>query len=433
MSMPAGYVLRLSEIRQYVFDDRPDESNFAQAVPEFAHSRNVPLVCFILAARGALTHIGLGRRGQRAGNDQRRLNIERLYELRRSISTNEILDKAPKTSRSKINRFLAEGGLLSPKSFDALVEIVGKVAPDTEIILRTYRDDRRRRIGSLSDSAKIALAAQKEAVATALTIAGIERQELQGWDYERNVGPTSFIAGLPRIRLREDQMIVNDLTHFPGYVEIKKTAHNATVFQNAQSRLTIVLANRLPLEQQTGADLIYYNETFKSFVMVQYKAMEERGGNAVFRFPNDQLSEEMQRMDSLLKELEKCEENSEADGYRFCENPFFLKFCPRITFDPDSTGLSKGMYLPLRYWKLLSVHEGLVGRRGGKSLSYRNVRRYLDNTKFATIVAGGWVGTNIAQSHLLEAAIRSTLNSGRAAVIAVNRELDDRHRLTSPR
>jgi len=36
----------------------------------------------------------------------------------------------------------------------------------------------------------------------------------------------------------------------------------------------IILANRMRLEEQTGADLIYFNATFRSFVMVQYKAME---------------------------------------------------------------------------------------------------------------------------------------------------------------
>lgn len=223
-------------------------------------------------------------------------------------------------------------------------------------------------------------------------------------------------------------MVNNDLSVLPGHEEISSTISGSTTFENTQSRLTVILANRLPLEEQTGADLIYYNETFKCFLMVQYKAMESDGEEAAFRFPNAQLTEEIRRMEELLAILSSHSPNSEADGYRLNENPFFLKFCPRITFDPDNVGLSMGMYLHLAYWKLLSEHPGVVGPRGGKLISYRNVRRYFDNSEFINLVSGGWVGTNMAQSAMLRRVIRSTLESGRAAVIAINEELDGRHR-----
>jgi hypothetical protein len=66
------------------------------------------------------------------------------------------------------------------------------------------------------------------------------------------------------------------------------------------------VANRLPLEQQTGADLIYFNEAYKSFVMVQYKAMEQGNDQAEFRWQaGDQFVQEIGRMDALLAELRK--------------------------------------------------------------------------------------------------------------------------------
>jgi hypothetical protein len=163
--------------------------------------------------------------------------------------------------------------------------------------------------------------------------------------------------------------------------------------------------------------------------MVQYKAMEKEGDEIVYRFPNKQLTLEIDRMDSILNELKKCKINSDADSFRLSENPFFLKICPRVVFNPDNISLIKGMYLPLEYWKLISNHPSLVGPKGGHFISYRNVRRYFDNTEFVSIVAGGWVGTNINQSSVIEIAIRETLESGKAAIIAVNEELDTRHRV----
>lgn len=431
MSKPAGYILRFSEERQQVFDERLDEETFAEAVPEFNHSRNVPLVCFVISRDNYLTHISLGSRGRLAGTDLRRLNMGRFFKVTPQISTNEVLSRISTRSKSRVRQRLISGGLLSPKAFEEFISAVSDISPDAANVLGKYREERRQRIARLPNSILHSLAEQKEAVGTALGIAGIARDELSGWDYSDESGAISFIAGLPKVRLREDQMVVNDLKVIPGHEVIESSVHGTTVFENSQSRLTVILANRLPLEEQTGTDLIYYNETFRCFLMVQYKAMEDENGEAVFRFPNTQLTEEIRRMDALLAHLNSAASTAEADGFRLSENPFFLKICPRLIFNPDNVGLSTGMYLPLAYWKLISIHPGVVGPRGGRALSYRNVRRYFDNTEFINIASGGWVGTNVNQSSILKDIIRSTLESGRAAVIAVNEELDDRHRRSS--
>lgn len=428
MSRAAGYVVRLSPERQKVFDDYPEYGEFAEAVPEFEHSRNVPLVCFVVSEGDQITHVCLGSRGRVAGTSLRRLNMRSFHQIDRAIPVARVVGKIPSKSRKRVSDILYAGGLLSPKAFEELVVAVSELSPDTAAILAKYRKERLERIASLPDPVRQALAQQKEALLTAMAIAGIDRTEIQGWDFQEKTEPVSFLSGLNDVRLREDQVVVNDLSVLPGHEQIKSVIHGSTVFENRQSRLTVVLANRLPLEEQTGADLIYYNETFQCFLLVQYKMMEKEGDEHVFRFPNPQLTEEITRMEDLLSEISKIPDDQEADGYRFSHNPFFLKICPRIVFDPDNVGLSIGMYLPLDYWKRISTHPALAGPRGGSRLSYRNVRRYFDNTEFVTIASGGWVGTNIPQSAKLVEVIRATIQSGRAAVIAINQELDDRHR-----
>lgn len=429
MSRAAGFIVRLSSERREVFEDTYEEGIFAEPVAEFSHSRNVPLLCFILDDSSQITHIALGKRGRLAGTDLRRLNLERIFKLTNIVSVSSIYERLPTTVKKKLNEKLMNGGLLPPKSFEALINILSELAPESASILKRYSEERIRRIENLSSKSKEALAEQKEAVATALTIAGIDRDELLGWDVNTNKETSSFLDGLEQARLREDPMVVNDLMNLPGHEIIKTAPYNSVVFENDRSKLTVVLANRLPLEKQLGTDLIYYNETFSCFLMIQYKAMEEEAGESVYRFPNQQLTEEIDRMKAVIGELKKCAPNMEADGYRLSENPFFLKICPRIVFNPDNVGLVKGMYLPLDYWELLSEHPSLVGPKGGRRLSYRNVRRYFDNSAFVTIASGGWVGTNINQSTVLQEAIRSTLDSGRAVVFAVNVEKDKRHRV----
>lgn len=56
---------------------------------------------------------------------------------------------------------------------------------------------------------------------------------------------------------------------------------------------------------------------------------------------------------------------------------------------------------------------------------YNHVGRYFDNTGFKTIIEGGWIGTNHNQSNQLEKIIRSVIENGRTAVIAVKKNISN--------
>lgn len=159
--------------------------------------------------------------------------------------------------------------------------------------------------------------------------------------------------------------------------------------------------------------------------MVQYKAMEQEDAETVFRLPNKQLSDEISRMEAITQELKKCDPDTHHNGFRLNDNPFFLKFCPRLQFSPNDKGLTKGMYIHLDHWALLKDSPDLNGPRGGKRLTYQNAGRYLDNTAFITLLSQAWVGTTISQSKILEIAVKNTLESGKAVAIAIKREDED--------
>jgi hypothetical protein len=305
-----------------------------------------------------------------------------------------------------------------------MVEALRDLAPDIRSALERFSLSRRERIARLSSDEQEALAYQKEAVATAMSIAGLNRTELQDWEPPlEGEHPQSFLDGLPQVRAREDMMVIADLMTVPGFEFVREVAKGAASFENDRVRLTVVIANHLPLEEQLGADLIYFNETYRAFVIVQYKAMEaDNRGRAIFRFPNEQLSLELERMDAHLEILQSCPPDSQRSGYRVIENPFFLKLCPRLQFEPDNSGLVRGMYLPLDYWRLIEADETMVGKRGGRQVSYDNVGRYLDNSSFVSLVANAWIGTTTPQSEVLEQLIRDVMASGRTVALAVKRD-----------
>lgn len=425
MAKASGFAVFLTKDRMDTFlECVAEEQGFAEPVTDFQHSRTAPLVCFVIGA-GKLTHIGLGRRGVRAGTGLSRLNIDKAEVLSEPISVRKILNRLPKRNAASVRKRFQSGGLLTEKGFSAVVETIRQLAPQASTLLNRFSVTRTVLMRRLPDKTRENLAQQKEAVLTALSIAGISREPVQEWAPSDDT-PVSFLDGLPSVRLREDPMVVNDLQNLPGFDVIRTYAHCAAVFESedASERLTVILANRLPLEEQTGTDLIYFNETYQSFVMVQYKAMEREGGHnrpaeAVYRLPDAQLKEEIDRMDTMLGALRACGPDTDISGYRLTENPFFLKLCPRLVFNPDDVGLVPGMYLPLDYWKLLENDPGIKGPRGGLRITYENAKRHFDNTAFITVVSKAWVGTTPSQSQVLRDVIWETLKTGKAVAIAI--------------
>jgi len=276
---------------------------------------------------------------------------------------------------------------------------------------------------SFKPRAKENLAFQKETLGIALEISGISKDELLAW-HPTNSDNQSFLDGLPGAQVREDTMLLADFVNVPGFETISDATHyGSKVFTKENDptvRLTVIMANRHPLEKQTGADLIYFNEAYRSFIMVQYKAMEKGKNEAEFRWQNgDQFVQEIERMDTLLTELNKVQSGSDPNGYRFSENPFFLKFCPRVVFNPDDTGLFKGIYLPLDLWKRADKTGKFKGQKGGNVLTFSNVGRYINNSEFVGFVSGSWIGTSIEQSQILSSWIKDIIHLGKNITFAI--------------
>ena len=397
----------------------------AEPVPVFKHSRKAPLIVLASFQDGYLTHVGDARKGASAGTGLVRLNMNSLQALEPPIALSEIVLRVPPKFRAPLERVLTNDGLLPPKTLKAVVAVLSEMDSKLGEKLDRLSANRAQQIAGLGARVRENLALQKETLATALEIAGVGTRQILEWS-PATAERTSFLDGLPGARVREDVMLHADIMSLPGFAAIREAPHIAArTFEsesNSSIRVTVIMANRLPLEEQTGADLIYFNETYRSFVMVQYKALERGVEEPEFRWAEgDQFAGEIERMDRLLEELSKVKPDADPDGFRFSSNPFFLKFCSRINFNPDDRGMFPGMYLPHGLWKSLAASDRLKGPRGGNVLTYGNVGRRLKGPEFTTLVAGSWVGTTIAQSASLEVLIREVLASGRTVTFAVKR------------
>jgi hypothetical protein len=427
----AGYVLNVpSNRREVLLNEVESGGSFywsvpfvAEPVPNFEHSRRAPLVVFASFEDGKIIHIADGKRGASAGTGLARLNMQDLKPLARPIAFDELKSGVPKRLQTHLERVLKGGGIFPPKTLGAFVDRIVELDASVGGRLARYSERRREALRRFEPRAKENLAFQKETLGIALEISGISKDELLAWQ-PVDSSQRSFLDGLPGAQVREDAMLLADFSTVPGFAAIGEVTHyGSKVFEKAENpgvRLTVIMANRLPLEQQTGADLIYFNEAYRSFVMVQYKAMEKGKDQAEFRWQaGDQFVQEIARMDALFAELDKIQSGSDPDGYRFSDNPFFLKFCPRVVFNPDDKGLFKGIYLPLDLWKRADAAGRLKGSKGGNVLTYENVGRRINNSEFVGLVSGSWVGTSIEQSAILGPLIRQVLASGKTVTFAI--------------
>lgn len=434
MADAGGYILLVPTDRRHVLlseytAGRYENPRIVEPVPTFAHSRRAPLVVFASFGDGHLTHIANGRRGISAGTGLSRLTMIDLVELAQPISFQTLLAKVATKFRHHLERALTHGGLLPKKTLGAFVDVL--LAEDASLgtHLARYSTRRTEQLRALSPTARENLALQKETLTLAMQIAGVSTEPLLGWTLRDGDPSALFLDGLTEVRTPEDAMLISDLSVVPGFEIIREYQFAAKTFQSERdrhSKLTVIMANRFALEEQTGADLIYYNERYKSFVLVQYKAMEKPAERHEFRWaPGDQLAIEISRMDDTLAELAKLTNTGDPDSFRLHENPFFLKICPRFNFNPDDRGLFQGMYFPLAYWKLMAEHSSTLGPKGGRFIAYENAGRRMNNSDFIAVVAGAWVGTTVPQSAALDPVIKKVLQTNKTLTFAIKRHDPD--------
>ena len=344
-----------------------------------------------------------------------------LEQLAKPVSFGELLDAVPASIRHHLRRYLNLGGLLPPKTNESVVRFMLDADRGFHNRLEQLKN-RANLLWSLSEDAAHILGLQKDALGIALRAGGIELNHLTEWSARAIHRRSKFFLEGITPRYTENSMVREDFETVPGLELFDTTGTTVRHFQSQKRpsrRMTVIMAANEPLEWKTGVDLIYFNEEFKSFTMVQYKVMESTPGGPAFNLRSkDRLYRQTQRMDEVWEQVRIESTGPDPGAFRFSRNPFFLKFCPRKPLEPDSTEMFPGMYLPLSFWKRLQRSGSLVGPHGGNVLTYENVGRWLSNSEFITLLSRSWVGTSPRESAVLKEVIREVLAPDAVTVYA---------------
>ncbi|MFZ1989933.1 MAG: hypothetical protein WAW96_09195 [Alphaproteobacteria bacterium] len=420
-----GYVLRVPADRRTTLQEGLELSDHVgEPVPRFDHPRGSPILVLLSFDDHQITHVADGRKGKSGGTGLVVLWLTAVEELRSPVSFAHLVATAPSKVRRPLHARLQSGGLLAPKSLGATVDALIELEPSIRERIARYSARRIDTIRALPERARENLAIQKEQLNVALRMAGLDHEAVALWSPPESGEVHSFLEGI-KGPVGERTMIIGDADIVPGFKLDGKDARNATkTFVRGTTRLSVTIASDQPLEQQTGADLIYFNQTYGSFVMVQYKTMRQakwQGADTHLYRPNSDknLPEEIKRMDALNAVLGTISPCGTLAGYRLNADPFYFKLCKRSDFDPDNTGLFGGMYLPLEYWKVLVKDPRTKGPRGGRAVGFENVGRKLSNSEFVQLVASGYIGSRVYQTSFINALIEQVLKEGKAITLAV--------------
>lgn len=363
-----------------------------------------------------IRELGWTTRLNRSGDLDQVLEVSRIEGVEPGLPYARVVERL--AGRYAIH--LADEGGLSDGTGRALVKALTDERPDLEdVILRIEGVADRYPIGD-SASGQI-LALQRDASIGAVRMAGMDASDFAHWDRppqalaDAGIPPT-FIEKIPGARPLEDRQIDHDARTMLGWVTQQTHHYSWREFRGFGQRLYVANVNSDTAEATLGVDLIYYNVTRRSMILVQYKKLDAKRNGFYYPDSDVQLAKELDRMktvDGYVAQYQRPD-----DDFRFGASPCWIKLCHPQAFIPSTADMVPGMYLSIDHFQRLREDPRLKGPRGGTRFGYANVPSYLDNTMFSRLVETGFIGTSGTSTELVHQQVIKSFDGQKSLVLA---------------
>jgi hypothetical protein len=386
-------------------------------------------LCAISFDQGNCSSIALVTRGRRVATAKYRVEFHDFVDLDPTLSFRE-LEKNIESPLDKYFSFSSagRGRRVPPKTWGAILNAIKTLRPESKKDIERLERIRGEARIQRSESVFEIVAQEKDAVGLALEIFGFNRKD--GFHMiQKKIppDPIPFLADLKEVGILEDHMLEHDARVFGNWSIFQDCQIGAVRFFKNNEYLTVMNVNRSKIENTLGVDLVYYQHKYKSYVMVQYKRLlKDDYGNFYYR-PDASFRKEVAKMNHFDNILHKAKggEKINPAGYRLNIGPFYFKFCNSTSYNPTSTELLSGMYLPLEYWDILEKSGKLSGPKNGIRLTYENSDRHFNNTHFVNLVERGWIGSRIKTAYLISKIIKNSLQVKKSIILGMSSSKED--------
>lgn len=396
-----------------------DSARVTVYLPRDVVQKGRAYIAVVSRSEDSIEYLALARVGSSSGDLERKTTLGPFVPVALSAPLNEVLAGVPGPLRPHVRPPARRAVSVPPASFDALLNRLvacNAVSADRVDLLKELvrTHGKKNRVTLLE-----AVAFERDAVAVALNAFGGSAARQRVLNSVPIQADAPFIESLRRgpVRALEDQMIQNDLTQLLGAEVVQRFIIGAVQVESEHGSLTIVNANRTPIERTLGVDLVYYHHTYRSFTLVQYKRLTGTGRRAYRPSADASYGEEIARMKSL-----RCSERGDAIiDFRMLARPFYFKLCDAQQ-DHFMSRMLPGMYIPLDLWDILMASPTVKGPKGGVAVSFESAGRYMSNSEFSQLLRAGWIGTHVADEPQLSAILQSSLASGHSVLAAVHKK-----------
>lgn len=341
------------------------------------------------------------------------LEVSRVENIASPVQYSDVVDMLPK----RFHKHLVHEGTMPEGTGKALIDALIKVRPNLREVIE--RIDGVNRQYPIRDSlAGQTMAIQRDATIGAVRMAGMLGSVFAQWDRPSEpladdaVAPT-YLSRVPGAR--EDKQIDHDASTMIGWLT-DKTPHTAwRKFTRFGQQLYVANANREIPEETLGTDLIYFNATRQSIVLVQYKRMDATKNGFYYPDSDHNLASELERMEAVDKYV--ADNTGPDQDFRLDPSPSWLKICQPQAFIPQTADMIPGMYFTRAHFQRLRDDPRLQGPRGTR-FGYANAPCYLDNTMFNRLVETGLIGTTGSSTELLHDQIMLSFEGHKSLVVA---------------
>jgi hypothetical protein len=312
-----------------------------------------------------------------------------------------------------IQNYEKKGKRVPPITWLSWITYVKELQPDVANAIDTLENTRQPPILTIPEGTSRSFALQQDAFGLALDMAGFDRNGVLPLWNPSTSQPANFLEGFFDHYVPEDKAIAYDVrVPLNDWHEFSRDVKGAVEFRNDDEVITIVNANRGPVEHTFGVDLVYYHHQHHSFVMVQYKTMGKTKDEKEFGYRPTGITyeseiEKMQKIHHLSRDIELSGKMPDDDltyhNYRLNPDIFYFKVCDALMFE-RSPDLIDGLYFPLELWKKLLQSDEGKGNLGGLKIMR-------SNTLFIELTQKGWIGSRLQITDALNILMKVSLHS----------------------
>lgn len=267
------------------------------------------------------------------------------------------------------------------------------------------------------------LSEERDALGLALDVAGLDRQTiLRAADHGLMNVAASVLDLIDAQPIAESSLIESDSAALR--IALGATVATARFHDDRGREVRVYVLDHTPLETAMGVDLLLYQEHYKSFLLLQYKAMEKdrivKGWSYLVNGTN--LLPQLQTMQRIREAL-PFEAPHNLRDQRLSQEPFYFKFCERRALQPSDEGLTAGITMSAPHLAhFLNLPEAVL-QGHGQRVGYENCPRYLNNSEFVSLARGGWIGCQGATTGAI-ARIVAARERGRIGIVTVIKGLE---------